>query len=81
MTTLIMKWVWSPGGAAAWMTHPSVRAIPAYLSDISMFVISAETGGICIAPLPAEEGAPIVPTMAMRPFFGIQPVLMGDQVT
>ncbi|XP_068597069.1 acetyl-coenzyme A synthetase 2-like, mitochondrial [Brachionichthys hirsutus] len=37
-----------------------------------------ETGGICIAPRPAEEGAPIIPTMAMRPFFGIQPVLMGE---
>ncbi|XP_034041048.1 acetyl-coenzyme A synthetase 2-like, mitochondrial [Thalassophryne amazonica] len=38
-----------------------------------------ETGGICIAPRPAEDGAPIVPAMAMRPFFGIQPVLMGDK--
>ncbi|XP_068183637.1 acetyl-coenzyme A synthetase 2-like, mitochondrial [Antennarius striatus] len=38
-----------------------------------------ETGGICIAPRPADEGAPIVPAMAMRPFFGIQPVLMGEK--
>ncbi|XP_075902166.1 acetyl-coenzyme A synthetase 2-like, mitochondrial [Nelusetta ayraudi] len=38
-----------------------------------------ETGGICIAPRPAEEGAPVVPAMAMRPFFGIEPVLMGEQ--
>ncbi|XP_071329607.1 acetyl-coenzyme A synthetase 2-like, mitochondrial isoform X2 [Trachinotus anak] len=38
-----------------------------------------ETGGVCIAPRPAEEGAPIVPAMAMRPFFGIQPVLMGEK--
>ncbi|KAK2824728.1 hypothetical protein Q5P01_021903 [Channa striata] len=38
-----------------------------------------ETGGICIAPRPAEEGAPILPAMAMRPFFGIQPVLMGEK--
>ncbi|KAM8738795.1 acetyl-coenzyme A synthetase 2-like, mitochondrial [Acanthopagrus schlegelii] len=38
-----------------------------------------ETGGICIAPRPAEEDAPIVPAMAMRPFFGIQPVLMGEK--
>uniref|UniRef100_A0A3B4XV64 Propionate--CoA ligase n=1 Tax=Seriola lalandi dorsalis TaxID=1841481 RepID=A0A3B4XV64_SERLL len=38
-----------------------------------------ETGGVCIAPRPAEEGAPIVPAMAMRPFFGIQPVLMGEE--
>uniref|UniRef100_A0A3Q3GU41 Propionate--CoA ligase n=1 Tax=Labrus bergylta TaxID=56723 RepID=A0A3Q3GU41_9LABR len=38
-----------------------------------------ETGGVCIAPRPSEEGAPIVPAMAMRPFFGIQPVLMGEK--
>lgn len=38
-----------------------------------------ETGGVCIAPRPAEEGAPIIPAMAMRPFFGIQPVLMGEK--
>ncbi|XP_069394196.1 acetyl-coenzyme A synthetase 2-like, mitochondrial isoform X1 [Paralichthys olivaceus] len=38
-----------------------------------------ETGGICITPRPAEEGAPIVPAMAMRPFFGIEPVLMGEK--
>ncbi|KAF1375346.1 hypothetical protein PFLUV_G00218860 [Perca fluviatilis] len=38
-----------------------------------------ETGGVCIAPRPAEEGAAIVPAMAMRPFFGIQPQLLGDK--
>uniref|UniRef100_A0A4W5PBZ5 Propionate--CoA ligase n=1 Tax=Hucho hucho TaxID=62062 RepID=A0A4W5PBZ5_9TELE len=38
-----------------------------------------ETGGVCIAPRPAEEGAEIVPAMAMRPFFGIQPVLMEEK--
>uniref|UniRef100_A0A8C8BL02 Acetyl-coenzyme A synthetase n=1 Tax=Otus sunia TaxID=257818 RepID=A0A8C8BL02_9STRI len=35
-----------------------------------------ETGGICIAPRPSEEKAEIVPAMAMRPFFGIVPMLM-----
>ncbi|XP_067845418.1 acetyl-coenzyme A synthetase 2-like, mitochondrial isoform X2 [Heptranchias perlo] len=42
-----------------------------------------ETGGICISPRPSKEGAKIVPSMAMRPFFGIQPALMdekGDRV-
>lgn len=43
--------------------------------------LCAETGGICIAPRPAEDDAPILPTMAMRPFFGIQPVLMGETVS
>ncbi|KAM6915816.1 acetyl-coenzyme A synthetase 2-like, mitochondrial [Xenentodon cancila] len=38
-----------------------------------------ETGGVCIAPRPADHGAPILPAMAMRPFFGIQPVLMGEK--
>uniref|UniRef100_A0A667ZNM7 Acetyl-coenzyme A synthetase n=1 Tax=Myripristis murdjan TaxID=586833 RepID=A0A667ZNM7_9TELE len=38
-----------------------------------------ETGGVCIAPRPAEDGAEIIPAMAMRPFFGIQPALMGEQ--
>ncbi|XP_040929888.1 acetyl-coenzyme A synthetase 2-like, mitochondrial isoform X2 [Betta splendens] len=38
-----------------------------------------ETGGICIAPRPADADAPILPAMAMRPFFGIQPVLMGEK--
>ncbi|XP_074143811.1 acetyl-coenzyme A synthetase 2-like, mitochondrial isoform X2 [Sminthopsis crassicaudata] len=38
-----------------------------------------ETGGICIAPRPSEEGAKIIPGMAMRPFFGITPVLMDEK--
>ncbi|KAF3707859.1 Acetyl-coenzyme A synthetase 2-like, mitochondrial [Channa argus] len=38
-----------------------------------------ETGGICIAPHPAEKGDQILPAMAMRPFFGIQPVLVGEK--
>ncbi|XP_039176816.1 acetyl-coenzyme A synthetase 2-like, mitochondrial isoform X2 [Crotalus tigris] len=37
-----------------------------------------ETGGICIAPRPSEEGAEIIPAIAMRPFYGIIPVLMGE---
>lgn len=52
--------------------------------EIMVFAVprrSAETGGVCIAPRPAEEGAAIIPAMAMRPFFGIQPVLMGEKVT
>ncbi|XP_075939571.1 acetyl-coenzyme A synthetase 2-like, mitochondrial [Anarhichas minor] len=38
-----------------------------------------ETGGVCIAPRPAEEGAAIIPAMAMRPFFGIRPSLLGEK--
>ncbi|XP_021107800.1 acetyl-coenzyme A synthetase 2-like, mitochondrial isoform X3 [Heterocephalus glaber] len=38
-----------------------------------------ETGGICIAPRPSEEGAEILPGMAMRPFFGILPTLMDEK--
>ncbi|XP_078086353.1 acetyl-coenzyme A synthetase 2-like, mitochondrial isoform X2 [Mustelus asterias] len=38
-----------------------------------------ETGGICISPRPSEDGAEILPSMAMRPFFGIQLALMDDK--
>ncbi|XP_066552855.1 acetyl-coenzyme A synthetase 2-like, mitochondrial [Amia ocellicauda] len=38
-----------------------------------------ETGGICISPRPSEEGAEILPAMAMRPFFGVQPALMDEE--
>ncbi|TKS65126.1 Acetyl-coenzyme A synthetase 2-like, mitochondrial [Collichthys lucidus] len=38
-----------------------------------------ETGGVCIAPRPADHGAAIIPAMAMRPFYGVQPVLMGEE--
>ncbi|XP_007952372.1 acetyl-coenzyme A synthetase 2-like, mitochondrial [Orycteropus afer afer] len=38
-----------------------------------------ETGGICISPRPSEEGAEIIPSMAMRPFFGIVPVIMDEK--
>uniref|UniRef100_A0A8C3MQN5 Propionate--CoA ligase n=1 Tax=Geospiza parvula TaxID=87175 RepID=A0A8C3MQN5_GEOPR len=44
----------------------------------SLRVLGSETGGICIAPRPSEEEAEIVPAMAMRPFFGIVPVLMDE---
>uniref|UniRef100_A0A674JW32 acetate--CoA ligase n=1 Tax=Terrapene triunguis TaxID=2587831 RepID=A0A674JW32_9SAUR len=40
-----------------------------------------QTGGICIAPRPSEEGADIIPAMAMRPFFGIIPALMDENVS
>ncbi|XP_059976474.1 acetyl-coenzyme A synthetase 2-like, mitochondrial isoform X1 [Mesoplodon densirostris] len=38
-----------------------------------------ETGGICISPRPSEEEAEILPCMAMRPLFGIVPVLMDEK--
>lgn len=38
-----------------------------------------ETGGICIAPRPSDPDAEIVPGMAMRPFFGIKPVLINSE--
>ncbi|XP_076441551.1 acetyl-coenzyme A synthetase 2-like, mitochondrial isoform X2 [Babylonia areolata] len=37
-----------------------------------------ETGGICITPRPSSPGAEIIPGMPMRPFFGIDPVLMDE---
>lgn len=38
-----------------------------------------ETGGICISPRPSDPDAEIVPGMAMRPFYGIKPVLMDSE--
>lgn len=38
-----------------------------------------ETGGICISPRPSDPDAEILPGMAMRPFFGINPVLMDTE--
>ncbi|KAE8601283.1 hypothetical protein XENTR_v10013614 [Xenopus tropicalis] len=37
-----------------------------------------ETGGICISPRPSEQDAEVIPAMAMRPFFGIQPALLNE---
>lgn len=51
------------------------------LHVILVFIFLPETGGICIAPRPSEEEAEIVPAMAMRPFFGIVPVLMDENVS
>ncbi|XP_045185651.2 acetyl-coenzyme A synthetase 2-like, mitochondrial [Mercenaria mercenaria] len=39
-----------------------------------------ETGGIAITPRPSAPGAEIRPAMPMRPFFGIEPVLMEPQM-
>ncbi|CAH1793084.1 unnamed protein product [Owenia fusiformis] len=38
-----------------------------------------ETGGICISPRPSAPGAEIKPAMPMRPFFGIDPVLVDEK--
>uniref|UniRef100_A0ABM5FFQ9 Propionate--CoA ligase n=1 Tax=Pogona vitticeps TaxID=103695 RepID=A0ABM5FFQ9_9SAUR len=38
-----------------------------------------ETGGICIAPRPSEKEAEIIPAIAMRPFYGINPVLVDEK--
>ncbi|OQV19591.1 Acetyl-coenzyme A synthetase 2-like, mitochondrial [Hypsibius exemplaris] len=38
-----------------------------------------ETGGVIIAPLPADAGDPIYPSMAMRPFFGIDPIIENSE--
>lgn len=54
--------------------------IPGSRVNWCSFVLSAETGGICIAPRPSEDGAEILPGMAMRPFFGIVPALMDEKV-
>ena len=37
-----------------------------------------ETGGIAITPRPSQLNAEIVPAAPMRPFFGIQPAIVGE---
>ena len=39
-----------------------------------------ETGAISISPLPANITSIIKPSMAMRPFFGIETALLDDKV-
>ncbi len=39
-----------------------------------------ETGSHCITPLPCNENDEIKPAMAMRPFLGIDAVLVNDKV-
>ena len=38
----------------------------------------AETGGIAITPLPQSESKP---GFIMKPFFGVEPVLMNDKAS
>ncbi|KAH0622842.1 hypothetical protein JD844_025572 [Phrynosoma platyrhinos] len=45
----------------------------------SLTTLGSETGGICIAPRPSEKEAEIIPAIAMRPFYGINPVLMDEK--
>lgn len=55
-------------------------SVPSSQVNWCFFILPAETGGICIAPRPSEDGAEILPGMAMRPFFGIVPALMDEKV-
>ncbi|XP_050404428.1 acetyl-coenzyme A synthetase 2-like, mitochondrial [Patella vulgata] len=45
-------------------------------SDVIDTWWQTETGGICLTPRPSNPGAEILPAMPMRPFFGIDPVLL-----
>lgn len=67
-------------GLADGMAWINVSLVPRPIWRFFPF-LPAETGGICIAPRPSEEGAEILPGMAMRPFFGIIPVLMDEKVS
>lgn len=57
------------------------RVVCTLISISSFPIILPETGGICIAPRPSEKEAEIVPAIAMRPFYGITPVLMDERVS
>lgn len=59
---------------------PVAKASAASFSAASCCCVFSETGGVCISPTPAEPGAEIIPGMAMRAFFGIQPALVDAEV-
>ena len=43
-------------------------------------IITIETGGIMITPRPSPNNITPKPGFPMRPFFGIDPVLMNEEV-
>ena len=43
-------------------------------------LITTETGGIMITPRPSPDNSTPKPGFPMRPFFGIDPVLVDDKV-
>ncbi len=49
-------------------------------NELIVLVFNSETGGICLSPRPSAPGAEIRPSMPMRPFFGIEPVLADEKV-
>ena len=62
------------------LMHAAHTALYIILNPSYFSSVFSETGGICIAPRPSDPDAEIVPGMAMRPFFGIKPVLMDTEV-
>jgi hypothetical protein len=46
---------------------------------VSLF-ICLETGGIFIAPRPSADNSMPKPEFATRPFFGVEPVLLDNEV-
>uniref|UniRef100_A0A672NJJ3 Acetyl-coenzyme A synthetase n=1 Tax=Sinocyclocheilus grahami TaxID=75366 RepID=A0A672NJJ3_SINGR len=71
--------VGEPINHEAWEWFHNVVGDGRYCQLLHLFLSEYQTGGVCIAPLPAEPGAEIRPAMAMRPFFGIQPALLGEK--
>ncbi|XP_073648730.1 acetyl-coenzyme A synthetase 2-like, mitochondrial isoform X4 [Tursiops truncatus] len=71
--TLVDTW-WQTG---FWRQETTTDVIN--MAEVSSFKKPEKTGGICISPRPSEEGAEILPCMAMRPLFGIVPVLMDEK--
>jgi len=65
--------VGEPINVAAWTwLHEVVGSKKAEIVDTWW---QTETGGNLITPRPSNENAEIIPGMAMRPFYGIQPVI------
>ena len=55
-----------------------------YVFDLNLMAFStfySETGGIMIVPYPAPENQIWKPSCPLRPFFGVDPVLLNEQVS
>ena len=76
-----LKWLGSVGeilNTEAW--HFYHKVVGDERCKISDTWWQTETGAHCITPFPNRIDAQMKPGMAMRPFFGIKPVILDDKV-
>ena len=62
-----------------WQTGRELHIITFYKCE-TFSIFSPETGGIAITPYPAPSGSRHKPGFPMKPFFGVEPVIVDDKV-